>query len=1155
MQISSQDLQTLFKASGVYTIYEDLTSQPTVTISPVVRVLVGYSRKGKFNCPVYIRKNDISTAERLFGKDDKILERKGSFFHRSLKLMLLEGDVIALNLWNLNNTVDSTSGDPTSESDVNDYISLSADPQNVNGEAVTKLLAAFYNKQKFWKIDKDYLLALREIQDKSRLVTFTNLSQDPATVIAVKSSVKGFDVTLKEWYGDDPVPAYLNPSDLVSDTFLDVIVLNGDFGSSKWDSLSQDPIMGKYFTKAGIKADKFQEFLQRREISVRDYHTGSIIPDFRDKNDTNRSLEFVINSKSDVNGIEVAIDKDQLDSYEDGTNTGYIDLVGHRLIDNPAIQAEFLSYKFNTISDYIFTQKSSVSKLVIGNTGVTVSYSPKKIIIQIASSNPLFSTISGNVKPGTLISGVTTSVGTLNGIALSNVMLEVMSVSRSASRVTIVCGSPLKDTETSTSGVFIDLDKNETTPETQAIATELTVGTPQVNTHFKYLVDKVDGSPKVTLIDYFYHSGDTASSVASAIISMINGGTATHGFSAVAGTSGTKFKIKAPVGVGAAANAYSFSGELISGTALFANSGTLFQSGTPGVTAVFDFSMELAQDFLIRTTAMMYAGPDTTLYTKWKDGLIKDGDKIVNSSNVTLYCQFQEIRDVVGVITGINASAPDYRKYLGISVFTDTDLSQAGTVPAFGSYKQSSGLAGASNEMVIQGTGGSIFKVLTATATITDKNFRVSINDEPSIKLGDRVVGRDSNDNKILTRIVKLSRVISGNSPVPNMLDVFTADKVETTLETDGSSSITVFKSYSQFAKNIIPFHLKGFTPKASSMPDGSVKRLNEIFNVLYNTNLSVALADPEMINFRYLVDSFSGGIEPDYKALLSKMVQKRQKCLGIINLPSIKTFEKCTDPRFTDSPTPVDPLPIFKIDYIKDGGNITENPSFLFSLPEEQDGASFVGYFGPHLTFTNDTTLVPPAGLVSNNFIRKFTEGNPFKPVAGTRRGVLTAPGMGLSGVEYKLTKDERGTLEEAGINPIYQKDNGDVVIYGVGTAYTKYRSVLNYLHARDTLITFEIDTEALLDPYVFEFNDDELETQIKSVLGNYYDDKVNNVGCLKSYELIFDRTQTPDFLAREGVALVTVKVEFTDIAKRFINKIQLVRNSSVISGGFQTT
>jgi hypothetical protein len=1140
MQISSQDLQTLFKASGVYTIYEDLTAQPQVTISPVVRVIVGYSRYGKFNCPVYIRKGDTTTAELIFGKDDKVLERKGSFFHKSIKHMLLEGDVIALNLWKLDNSVDST-GTPTTSADTAQYISLSADPLDTNGQAVTKLLASFYNKQKFWKIDRNYLLATRDVRDNAKLLTFTNLSQSPATVIVMKSDVRGFDITLKDWYENDAVPAYLNPSDLVSDTFLDVTIINGDFGSSKWSALSQDPIMGKYFDKAGIKAEKLKEFLSRREISVRDTFTGSIIPDFTDKNGTNKSLEFLVNSKSDVGGLVIAIDREQLDGYETGTNTGFIDLVGHRLIDNASVEAEFLSYKFNTVNDFAFAQKASINQLSVDSTGVTVSYQPKKINVVITSSNPLFASIKDSLEVGTLVKGSTTSTGTINGITLATVMLEVSAVTKTTGSVAFSLVSPLKDSETGTSGIFIDLSRVVTTAETLATTADITVGTPAVNTHFKFLVDKLDGSAKTTLVDYFYHAGDTPASVATAIITMVNNGTSLHGFTALAGSAAGKFKIVAPIGSGALANTWTFSGVLTSGTALFANTGTLL---TGGVSAVYSFTFDLSQDFTFKSTNTMLAGAGSSLWAKWKAGTVKDGDKVVTSSTVS-YVKFSELRDTTGAVNG----TADYRKYLAVTVYSDVDLTLPIAMPAFGTYLTSTGIT--ATGMVIQGTGGSISKDIAAIAT-SDKNFRVAIASEGDIKIGDRVIGLDTDGNKMLTRIIKISR-IAVSSPTPNFLDVFTADKVYIVPNGAGNPVITVYKSYSKFAKNILPFYLSGFTPKEASMPNGTVARMNAIFNVLYTTNLSVALADPEMINFRYLVDSFSGGIESGYKSLLSRMVQKRQKCLGILNFPSMATFEKSQDPRFTSSPTAVDPLPILSVGYIKAGGNVDENPSFLFSLPEEQDGASFVGYFGPHLMFAGDTTPVPPAALISNNFIRKFSEGNPFKPVAGSRRGVITAPGFNLAGVEYKLTKDERGDMEELGVNPIYQKDNGDVVIYGVGTAYTKFKSVLNYLHARDTLISFEIDTEKLLDPYIFEYQDAELETQVRSVLGNYYEDKVNNVGCLKSFELIFDRNTTPDFLAREGVALVTVKVEFTDIAKRFINRIQLIRNTSVISGGFQ--
>ena len=101
--ITLNDLQTRFKAAGVYTVYRDLSAAPIAGNNPILRLVVGFSKNGIFNVPVFINQGDTATFENLFGKLDKSLERKGSFFHRSGLAALEEGPILALNLLKLNN--------------------------------------------------------------------------------------------------------------------------------------------------------------------------------------------------------------------------------------------------------------------------------------------------------------------------------------------------------------------------------------------------------------------------------------------------------------------------------------------------------------------------------------------------------------------------------------------------------------------------------------------------------------------------------------------------------------------------------------------------------------------------------------------------------------------------------------------------------------------------------------------------------------------------------------------------------------------------------------------------------------------------------------------------------------------------------------------
>lgn len=91
-----------FKASGVYTVEFD-ASERIVVNTNTLRLVVGFSRKGPFNTPVFLR--DAKDAKTIFGDVDKFLETRGSFFHRSLNTALRLGPVYAINLLPLNNSL------------------------------------------------------------------------------------------------------------------------------------------------------------------------------------------------------------------------------------------------------------------------------------------------------------------------------------------------------------------------------------------------------------------------------------------------------------------------------------------------------------------------------------------------------------------------------------------------------------------------------------------------------------------------------------------------------------------------------------------------------------------------------------------------------------------------------------------------------------------------------------------------------------------------------------------------------------------------------------------------------------------------------------------------------------------------------------------
>jgi hypothetical protein len=1254
--ITLNDLQTKFRAAGIYTVYRDNTANPATRSSPILRLVVGYSKYGISNVPVYIEQGDVSTAEALFGRLDKSLERKGSFFHRSLFTSLEDGPVLALNLLKTDDTVDGF-GQPTPNTDVVPYKSFSVDIAANNGTPVEKLYSSFYDKERFWKPSPSYLLATRNVIDKGSIFNLVNLSQAPLSFIIRKSNVKGFNITVKEWYGEDEnveIPKMLKSHDLISDYFVDVIAVRGDFGSDKYAQLAIDPVFGKYFDASGLKVSELDNFLSRTEVKVVQIFTGSIIPNFRDKNGTSQYIETIINRQTRLTGILAAIDKKELDKFEDGVNTREVDMVGHRLLTENVVNTDFLSYKKKIKQDLTYSEKTTNSTDSLDNdTGLVVTPSPanQKITVVIQSTNPTFANITADVSLGTLFAGVTTVAGTSAGIAVSNPVLKVTRILKTPTQITMDVSSPLKDGETSTSGSFIDLVSLAPIVEVLATADITVTGggdyqqaatgditVTASGTGGDTITAKINnGVSDVILGSYVVIGGDSASDVATGLSAAINLGTGTHGYSSsptaavvtitailangasansftitptivgsngLTGTSDPTFSggvtgsiieayvnnglintligsytflsgntnsdvatglsaainlgtgthgyssspaaavvtVSAPVGSGASANSYVPSLDVSIGTTpLTGTTSTTFTLGVTGVGNHFTYEKENNKFFHDGTLTWSIAEPNSAIYADFKSGELTNGDKITDGIKVH-YVKGTYLQDSV-----------DYRDIIKIEYFSDSDLLvpiSGGQAITFGTSLDSNGFGITDpiklNFISLIGTLNERFDATSVDA----KTVRLNISLEPNIKIGQYLVGFNGEGTPILTRILSVRRI---GSPIPTEIEVITGEAIKVFTTTGGQTQIERYLPLTSFFDRYNLTSLKGFTLKESHQPNNTNERMKEIQSVMTDTNMFDALIDPEMIDFRYYIDTFNHGLEPQSKRHLARLCLARQKCLGILNTPSLEEFRESQSPRFTNTPTAANPFPTLNAEYILAGGNLDESPDFLYTLPEEEDGASHVGFFFSNILTRDDdgdTTNVPPAALVGNKFMQKYRGGNPFLPVAGPRRGILT--GNGLVGVEYPLTKPDRGALEQKGINPIFQKRNGDIQIMGNETAYKRFTSVLNNLNTRDTLITLTIDIENILNNFTFEFNDDALKTEITSLLDNYLSSIQNGFGAIVDYDIVFDRNNNPGWVVKENAAIVDVIVEPADVVKKFVNRITLKKDSTPSLGGF---
>lgn len=441
------------KAAGSYRFEFDKSQVVSIPANQT-RLLVGFSKKGPFNTPVFVP--DTAFFKQVFGDIDRNLERKDSYFHRSCLAALERGPILALNLL----TLDSD--------DEVDFIKLgtAATPEAQNNSGAVAEYQKFYNRDKFFFPDTDAFLnnvnANRTTLSSTTtndLLDFVNLGQNPVSIIvkkAANANVSAFNVTVEEWYGSANYPEFLNKDSLISDFMVDVFVLAGNFGGdfsspTPYQRFDADPTFQPYFDKTlGIKRKKFnsdttdtllQEFFNESEVSLIAQYTACLLPDFVDLIGNNLFIENVINRDSPTTGLFCTVNQDLFsgDFLIDGVPGG-IDLIGHNIeySQTSGIQDEinFLSYHAAIVADLSYTraaQSVSTATSSSGQINVTaITGGNIQITVIGAAGDDLYDAFA-SMSPNT-----PTQVGSFILGVIGGKFIPVLSVNVTATVVTVV---------------------------------------------------------------------------------------------------------------------------------------------------------------------------------------------------------------------------------------------------------------------------------------------------------------------------------------------------------------------------------------------------------------------------------------------------------------------------------------------------------------------------------------------------------------------------------------------------------------------------------------------------------------------------------------------------------------------------------------------
>ncbi len=343
---------------------------------------------------------------------------------------------------------------------------------------------------------------------------------------------------------------------------------------------------------------------------------------------------------------------------------------------------------------------------------------------------------------------------------------------------------------------------------------------------------------------------------------------------------------------------------------------------------------------------------------------------------------------------------------------------------------------------------------------------------------------------------------------------------------------------------------LKGFTVSKDSMPDGSNERQNKILDMISehneNSNLYKALIDRDYIQWRYVVDTFGNGIEEECKKVYGLLCKGRQSGLAIINAPSMNDFKKSLEPSF------VDKFGAVKSEYVAGGGHLNGSTLGMFTLPREENGASWSAYFYPYLKISDLASVktVPPAAYVSNLYMAKYTASKPWSIVAGPKRGVIA--GNQVVGIECSLIQNDREFLEPMGINSIVWENGVGIEIFANKTAKQTPLSALSSIHAREACIYIQDNVEAILKKYNWEANTARNREEIKTLVDTFLSNMKQGDG-LYDFRTVMDTTNNTNELIDKNIGVIDIYVEIVRGLEILAQRLTVLKTGSIESGNFE--
>ena len=327
-----------FKAAGIYRVVYDQSTVRGVE-AETLRLVVGYSEQGPFNIPTYVK--SVSEFKALYGNINKNLERRGVFFHRLAIQALAAGPILCLNLKKFNN-------------EQVQYCPIGSGTDAANNPLATPVVenvavTSIYDTSGFWELSEENVAALSGTKKNYINICAADTIKNSNTFFirkAIDSNVKGYDITVSDWYSDETeIPEFLKKhlDAKISDFIAEVYVFGGKFTK---EQISASSVLDKYFdpktesptlrpevTNAwGDKQDTLEMLYREDTAKPIGHYVGSLIPEFKDKNGNYMALNIVFNQDENVHNMIMSFNTDLLyeptDDSQNNTEGGNTDVTG-----------------------------------------------------------------------------------------------------------------------------------------------------------------------------------------------------------------------------------------------------------------------------------------------------------------------------------------------------------------------------------------------------------------------------------------------------------------------------------------------------------------------------------------------------------------------------------------------------------------------------------------------------------------------------------------------------------------------------------------------------------------------------------------------------------------------------------------------------------